>query len=201
MARFHPPTLHFAFFYILIALTTNPRLLLASDDDEFSIIDSDANLFHQDYSPPAPPPPPPHPPSVSCTDDLGGVGTLDATCKIVADTNLTSDVYIEGKGNFYILPGFRQLLVDFSWGFRAHGPNASFLDGSAVNTTALAGKPPAQTSGTPQGIEGRVGATEDVARVVWWMRRSFRRTCGAATPTLGRRCSIRVVLGAEGVDE
>ncbi|XP_034218009.1 uncharacterized protein LOC117629574 isoform X3 [Prunus dulcis] len=178
MARFHPPTLHFAFFYILIALTTNPRLLLASDDDEFSIIDSDANLFHQDYSPPAPPPPPPHPPSVSCTDDLGGVGTLDATCKIVADTNLTSDVYIEGKGNFYILPGVRfycsspgcvvivNITGNFSLGnsssilagaFELTAQNASFLDGSAVNTTALAGKPPAQTSGTPQGIEGAGG--------------------------------------------
>ncbi|BFG18494.1 hypothetical protein CerSpe_047680 [Prunus speciosa] len=178
MARFHPPTLHFAFFYILIALTTNPRLLLASDDDEFAIIDSDANLFHQDYSPPAPPPPPPHPPSVSCTDDLGGVGTLDATCKIVADTNLTSDVYIEGKGNFYILPGVRfycsspgcvvivNITGNFSLGnsssilagaFELTAQNASFLDGSAVNTTALAGKPPAQTSGTPQGIEGAGG--------------------------------------------
>lgn len=178
MARFHPPTLHFAFCYILIALTTNPSILLASEDDEFSIIDSDSNLFHQDYSPPAPPPPPPHPPSVSCTDDLGGVGSLDTTCQIVSDSNLTSDVYIEGKGNFYILPGVRlycatpgcsiilNITGNFSLGnsssifagaFELAAHNASFLNGSVVNTTGLAGKPPSQTSGTPQGIEGAGG--------------------------------------------
>ncbi|XP_062019140.1 uncharacterized protein LOC133735722 [Rosa rugosa] len=175
MARFHPPTLHFAFCFILIALTTNPSLLLASeDDDEFS----DSNLFHQDYSPPAPPPPPPHPPSVSCTDDLGGVGSLDTTCQIVSDLNLTRDVYIAGKGNFYILPGVRfycdtpgcSIIVNvtgnfslgnsssvFAGAFEVVAHNASFLNGSVVNTTALAGKPPPQTSGTPQGIDGAGG--------------------------------------------
>ena len=165
----------------LIALTANPsHLLLASEDDDFSITDSDSDsyLFHQDYSPPAPPPPPPLPPSVSCTDDLGGVGSLDATCQIVSDSNLTSDVYITGKGNFYILPGVRfgcpipgcaiiiNITGNFSLGsnasllagaFELTACNASFLNGSALNTTALAGKPPPQTSGTPQGIDGAGG--------------------------------------------
>lgn len=173
MARF----LHFAFCFILVALTTNPSLLRA-DDDELNDSDSESNLFHQDYSPPAPPPPPPLPPSVSCTDDLGGVGSLDTTCQIVSDANLTGDVYIHGRGNFYILPGVRfhcatpgcsiivNITGNFSLGnsssifagdFELVAFNASFHNGSAVNTTALAGKPPPQTSGTPQGIDGAGG--------------------------------------------
>ncbi|KAM1224466.1 hypothetical protein ACFX2G_044316 [Malus domestica] len=179
MARFRTPTLLLAFLSALVALTANPsHLLLASEDDDFPINDSDSYLFHQDYSPPAPPPPPPLPPSVSCTDDLGGVGSLDATCQIVSDSNLTSDVYITGKGNFYILPGVRfgcaipgcaiiiNITGNFSLGsnasllagaFELTACNASFLNGSALNTTALAGKPPPQTSGTPQGIDGAGG--------------------------------------------
>ncbi|KAM0968498.1 hypothetical protein TB2_016507 [Malus domestica] len=182
MARLRLPTLLIAFLSALIALTANPsHLLLASVDDEFTITDSstaDSYLFHQDYSPPAPPPPPPLPPSVSCTDDLGGVGSLDATCQIVSDSNLTSDVYITGKGSFYILPGVRfgcaipgcaiivNITGNFSLGsnasllagaFELTAHNASFLEGSALNTTALAGKPPPQTSGTPQGIDGAGG--------------------------------------------
>ncbi|KAM2544411.1 hypothetical protein TB1_016104 [Malus domestica] len=182
MARLGLPTLLIAFLSALIALTANPsHLLLASVDDEFTITDSstsDSYLFHQDYSPPAPPPPPPRPPSVSCTDDLGGVGSLDATCQIVSDSNLTSDVYITGKGSFYILPGVRfscaipgcaiiiNITGNFSLGsnasllagaFELTAHNASFLEGSALNTTALAGKPPPQTSGTPQGIDGAGG--------------------------------------------
>ncbi|XP_068313299.1 uncharacterized protein [Pyrus communis] len=182
MARFRTPTLLLAFLSALVALTANPsHLLLASEDEDFSFTDSsdsDSYLFHQDYSPPAPPPPPPLPPSVSCTDDLGGVGSLDATCQIVSDLNLTADVYITGKGNFYILPGVRfgcaihgcaiiiNISGNFSLGsnasllagaFELTACNASFLNGSALNTTALAGKPPPQTSGTPQGIDGAGG--------------------------------------------
>ncbi|KAL6216528.1 hypothetical protein ACLB2K_009751 [Fragaria x ananassa] len=172
MARF----LHFAFCFILVALTTTS--LLRADDDELNDSDSESNLFHQDYSPPAPPPPPPLPPSVSCTDDLGGVGSLDTTCQIVSDANLTGDVYIHGRGNFYILPGVRfhcatpgcsiivNITGNFSLGnsssifagdFELVAFNASFHNGSAVNTTSLAGKPPPQTSGTPQGIDGAGG--------------------------------------------
>lgn len=181
MARFH-----FIFFLVAVAVfVVNP-----SSSYRFAIVepnsgsDSDLNaeseslLFHQDYSPPAPPPPPPHGPSVSCNDDLGGVGSLETTCKIVADFNLTRDVYIAGKGNFIILPGVKfhcpipgcsiaiNVSGNFSLGAKSTivagtleltAGNASFANGSAVNTTGLAGNPPPQTSGTPQGVDGAGG--------------------------------------------
>ncbi|KAH9799818.1 Ephrin type-B receptor [Citrus sinensis] len=183
MARFHSHphhySLHFAFLFTLFIFFTNPNFVLSSTyHDDFSIIDFDSNLFHQDYSPPSPPPPPPHPPSVSCTDDLDGIGTLDSTCQIVNDLNLTRDVYICGKGNFEILTGVKfhcpisgcsiavNISGNFTLGvnssivsgtFELVAQNASFLNGSVVNTTGLAGAPPPQTSGTPQGIEGGGG--------------------------------------------
>ncbi|KAJ4839310.1 hypothetical protein Tsubulata_018121 [Turnera subulata] len=184
MARFRSPTL-FDFVIFVTALTlTSTNLALSSSADganRLSITDLDSSyayLFHQDYSPPAPPPPPPLPPSVSCADDLGGIGTLDTTCQIVSDVNLTRDVYIQGKGNFIIHPAVRfhcpisgcsvtinitgnlTLSVNSSivaGTFELDAYNASFLNGSVVNTTGLAGRPPAQTSGTPQGIEGAGG--------------------------------------------
>lgn len=150
-------------------LLTRPRFFFTPVicDDDFPISDDlDISLFHQDYSPPAPPPPPPHPPSVSCEDDLGGVGSLDTTCKIVSSLNLTQDVYIAGKGNFYILSNVSisclvagcEIVINvtgnFSLGecsavvagtFDLTADNATFGNGSVVNTTALAGSPPAQT--------------------------------------------------------
>nr|XP_043628452.1 uncharacterized protein LOC122599906 [Erigeron canadensis] len=145
----------------------------------FEINDEIVRLFHQDYSPPAPPPPPPRPPSATCEDDLGGVGTLDTTCEVVDSLNLTESLYIAGKGNFYILPnvtvscsGFPgcEIVInvtgDFSLGengvilagtVEIEAANASFSNGSLVNTTGLAGDPPEQTSGTPQGVEGAGG--------------------------------------------
>ncbi|KAG5403070.1 hypothetical protein IGI04_009189 [Brassica rapa subsp. trilocularis] len=179
MARFQ-----FLFFFVAAAVfAVNPSssyrfAIVEPDSGPDPDSDSESLLFHQDYSPPAPPPPPPHGPSVSCSEDLGGVGFLDTTCKIVADLNLTKDVYIAGKGNFIILPGVKfhcsipgcsiaiNVSGNFSLGaestivagtFELSAGNASFADGSAVNTTGLAGSPPAQTSGTPQGIDGAGG--------------------------------------------
>ncbi|CAN6974319.1 unnamed protein product [Brassica oleracea var. botrytis] len=183
MARFQ-----FLFFFVAVAVfAVNPsssyRFAIVEPNPGFDSgpdpdSDSESLLFHQDYSPPAPPPPPPHGPSVSCSEDLGGVGFLDTTCKIVADLNLTKDVYIAGKGNFIILPGVKfhcsipgcsiaiNVSGNFSLGaestivagtFELSAGNASFADGSAVNTTGLAGSPPPQTSGTPQGIDGAGG--------------------------------------------
>ncbi|KAK8550435.1 hypothetical protein V6N12_039144 [Hibiscus sabdariffa] len=174
MARLRSRFLHCFIFLFYTALISHSSSTLESD---FSIIDSDSKvlLFHQNYSPPAPPPPPP---PVSCTDDLGGIGSLDSTCQIVADLNLTRDVYITGKGNFYILPGVRfhcpslgcsvtlNISGNFSLGegstivtgtFVLDAYNASFLNGSIVNTTGWAGDPPPQTSGTPQGLAGAGG--------------------------------------------
>ncbi|KAI4316070.1 hypothetical protein L6164_024087 [Bauhinia variegata] len=182
MARVRFRRLRFFSIFLLTALFWRNRVCGKStsndSDHDFSITEFDWNVFHQDYSPPAPPPPPPHPPSVSCTDDLGGIGSLDTTCKIVNHVNLTRDVYIKGKGNFYILPGVRfhcpspgclitiNITGDFSLGdnssivtgaFELEAYNASLLNGSVVNTTAMAGPPPPQTSGTPQGVDGAGG--------------------------------------------
>ncbi|KAL5190276.1 hypothetical protein HKD37_04G009752 [Glycine soja] len=175
MARFRFRRLRFLAIFVVVVVFASDEL---ESERELSVTDLDWNLFHQDYSPPAPPPPPPHPPSVSCVDDLGGVGTLDTTCKIVNDVNLTRDVYIAGKGNFNILPGVRFLCEipgcmvtvnvtgNFSLGsnssivtgaFEFESENAVFGNESVVNTTGMAGDPPPQTSGTPQGVEGGGG--------------------------------------------
>ncbi|PKI68525.1 hypothetical protein CRG98_011074 [Punica granatum] len=171
MARFPPRCLHLVVF---LALILNPRTVLAA----FSVSDSDELLFHQDYSPPAPPPPPPHPPSVSCEDDLGGIGSLDSACQIISDLNLTKNVYIAGSGSLAILPSVRflcpregcEITVNISGNFclgenativtgtfELNAFNASFANGTAVNATGLGGPPPPQTSGTPQGVDGAGG--------------------------------------------
>ncbi|GFZ08497.1 hypothetical protein Acr_20g0003050 [Actinidia rufa] len=177
----HLSPLRLHFIILLLTLSQNPSSsidLVSASPVDFSIIGSDWDLFQQDYSPPAPPPPPPHPPSVSCEDDLGGIGSLDTTCQIVSDLNLTRNVYIQGKGNFYILPHRSvnclvsgceinvNVTGNFSLGenstivagtFELAAYNASFGDGSSVNTTGMGGSPPAQTSGTPQGVDGAGG--------------------------------------------
>ncbi|KAK4745542.1 hypothetical protein SAY87_011854 [Trapa incisa] len=164
---------------VFIALLLNPTTVIAAyPESDPSSSDFDEILFHQDYSPPAPPPPPPHPPSVSCEDDLGGIGSLDTTCQIVSDVNLTKDVYIAGGGNLVILPSVRfhclrdgceitvNITGNFCLGenatvvtgtFELNAFNASFSNGTTVNTTGLGGSPPPQTSGTPQGIVGSGG--------------------------------------------
>lgn len=174
----------FVFSIVVTVVTlnsTNAALSSTSEDDRYSIIDfnsSYTNLFHEDYSPPAPPPPSPHPPSVSCSEDLGGIGSLDTTCQIFSDVNLTSDVYIEGKGSLIIHPAvkFHCPIPDCSvtinidgnltlsdnssivaGTFEVKAYNASFFNGSGVNTTGLAGSPPPQTSGTPDGVDGAGG--------------------------------------------
>lgn len=173
MARFYSHFLHFTILFLTIIFS-----IVASSSNDFSIVDFDSNLFHQDYSPPAPPPPPPHAPSVSCTDDLGGIGSLDSTCQIPSDLNLTADVYISGKGNFIILPNVHfhcltpgcSITVNISGNFtlsinssivtgtfELSAYNASLFNNSAVNTAGLGGIPPPQTSGTPSGIEGAGG--------------------------------------------
>lgn len=162
---------------VIFALVfASPSSILCSGDSDF---DSDFLLLHQDYTPPAPPPPPPHPPSLSCESDLGGVGSLDTTCEIVSDLNLTENVYVEGKGNFVIFPNVKvncssftgcELAINvtgnFTLGvnssiisgtFQLVADNASFGNGSTVNTTSLGGSPPPHSSGTPQGLDGAGG--------------------------------------------
>ncbi|GAB2223023.1 hypothetical protein Drorol1_Dr00017157 [Drosera rotundifolia] len=172
-------------FHLLILLLLTP--LIASQSSQQSIPSSEEEeadsllLLHRDYyqySPPSPPPPPPHPPTVSCAGDLSGVGTLDTTCQIVSDLNLTDSVYIAGSGNLFVLPNVRvrcgvpgcgvvvNVSGNFSLGENATvvagsvevtAWNSTFRQGSVVNVTGLGGDPPAQTSGTPQGVEGAGG--------------------------------------------
>ncbi|KAL3844214.1 hypothetical protein ACJIZ3_001617 [Penstemon smallii] len=161
---------------LLLPIFKNHSSIIASADLDF---DSEILLFHQDYTPPAPPPPPPHPPSLSCESDLGGVGSLDTTCQIVSNLNLSKFVYIEGKGNFVIWPNITlncssvsgceitiNVTGNFTLGenalivtgtFELLADNASFGNGSVVNTTGLAGSPPPQTSGNPLGVNGAGG--------------------------------------------
>ncbi|KAL8522147.1 hypothetical protein ACS0TY_012337 [Phlomoides rotata] len=161
---------------LLLSICANPSLIHALAESDF---DSDILLFHQDYTPPAPPPPPPHPPSLSCESDLGGIGSLDTTCQILSNLNLSKDVYVEGKGNFVIGANVAvncssffgcELAINvtgnFTLGenssiicgtFQLAADYANFGNGSTVNTTGLAGDPPAQTSGTPQGVDGAGG--------------------------------------------
>ncbi|KAF8400908.1 hypothetical protein HHK36_014211 [Tetracentron sinense] len=173
----------FVFHGLFILFNINPSFLstigvVSGSEEDFSIVDLDLDLFGRDYSPPSPPPPPPHPPSVSCEEDLKGIGSLNTSCQLNTSLQLTDDVYVEGKGSLDILPGITvscpvpgcsisiNMTGDFSLGqnssvitgtFFLKASNASLHDGSTINTTALAGTPPAQTSGTPQGIEGAGG--------------------------------------------
>lgn len=159
MVRF---CLSFAFF---IFISANPKLINSWDETAIR------------FEPPSPSPAP-EPSSVSCVDDLGGVGSLDSTCKLVADLNLTRDLNITGKGNLHVLPGVRlvcqfpgcSISVNISGNFslaenssvlagtfRLAADNAEFGVNSAVDTTGLAGEPPPETSGTPEGVEGAGG--------------------------------------------
>ncbi|KAI3804675.1 hypothetical protein L1987_26398 [Smallanthus sonchifolius] len=170
-------------FWIIVLISfvvvTKPASISGILDWDDNDNDAFGSLFRQDYSPPAPPPPPPHPPSASCEDDLGGVGSLDTTCKVVSSLNLTRNIYVAGKGNFYILPNVTvncsfvpgceigvNVTGNFTLGenaqilvgsFELAAMNAVFAEGSLVNTTGLAGDPPEQTSGTPQGLGGSGG--------------------------------------------
>ncbi|KAJ0251957.1 Glycine-rich protein [Hirschfeldia incana] len=172
MMRFH---LRFALFTVLYVLTANPKLIASWDETPIRY-----------NNPPTPSPSPAPEPStkpddessVSCVDDLHGVGSLDTTCKLVADLNLTRDHYISGKGNLDVLPGVRlvcnipgcSLTVNISGNFslaenstvvagsfRLAAENADFGIGSAVDTTGLGGEPPSGASGTPEGVEGAGG--------------------------------------------
>lgn len=87
-------------------------------------------------------------------------------------------MYIEGKGNFYILPNVTvnctfsgcEININmsgnfnlgenstiFAGGFDLTASNATFCNGSVVNTTGLAGDAPPKTSGTPQGLDDAGG--------------------------------------------
>ncbi|KAJ6933049.1 hypothetical protein NC651_008463 [Populus alba x Populus x berolinensis] len=115
--------------------------------------------------------------SVSC-EDLEGVGSLDTTCLVNSNLYLNSDLYIYGTGNLEILPHvsiacpIEGCMVTISMTGNVNiGQYATIVAGSVVfavanltmdshssiNTTALGGSPPPQTSGTPVGDDGGGG--------------------------------------------
>ncbi|KAG6466027.1 hypothetical protein ZIOFF_076177 [Zingiber officinale] len=144
--------------------------------DRFSILNYES-LWH-DYSPPSPPPSPPDPPSASCGDDLGGTGDFDSLCEVHTSVQLSNDVFVKANGSFVVYPDVVlscplagcSLVINLTGEIRiGHNAkivagkvrlaagNMSLADGAAINTTALAGDPPTQTSGAPSGIDGDGG--------------------------------------------
>ncbi|KAG5383492.1 hypothetical protein IGI04_034962, partial [Brassica rapa subsp. trilocularis] len=115
--------------------------------------------------------------SVTC-QDLGGVGSLNTTCTLNSNHRFDSDTYVYGTGNLIILS---HVLVDCpvkgcTIAFNVSGTihvsqsakivagsvvlsaiNLTMESNSSIHTTALAGPPPSQTSGTPVGGDGAGG--------------------------------------------
>ncbi|KAL8064669.1 hypothetical protein ABFX02_01G106300 [Erythranthe guttata] len=115
--------------------------------------------------------------SVTC-EDLKGVGSFDTTCLLNSDLYSTTDIYVVGAGNLEILPNVEIVCpiegctISFNLSGNAKvGQNAAIVAGtvvfsaasltmgpnSSLNTSALGGSPPPQTSGTPVGYDGAGG--------------------------------------------
>ncbi|KAL3817947.1 hypothetical protein ACJIZ3_003852 [Penstemon smallii] len=114
---------------------------------------------------------------VSC-EDLEGIGSFDTTCLLNSNVYRNTDVYVVGTGNLEILPDVKiscpiegcTLSFNLSGNVKV-GQNASIVAGtvvfsaviltmgpkSSLNTSALGGSPPSQTSGTPVGYDGAGG--------------------------------------------
>ncbi|XP_011018659.1 PREDICTED: uncharacterized protein LOC105121628 isoform X1 [Populus euphratica] len=114
--------------------------------------------------------------SVSC-EELG-VGSLNTTCLVNSNLYLNSDLYIYGTGNLEIIPHVSivcpiegcMVTVNMTGNVNI-GQHAAIIAGtvvfsaanltmdshSCINTTALGGSPPPQTSGTPVGDDGGGG--------------------------------------------
>ncbi|WOK97014.1 hypothetical protein Cni_G05722 [Canna indica] len=144
--------------------------------ERFSILNYES-LWH-DYTPPAPPPSPPDPASASCEDDLGGTGDFDTLCEVHTSVELSGDIFVKAKGSFVLHPDVVlscpvagcSVIVSLKGEIRIElnakivagkvrlgASSMSLADGAAINTTALAGNPPPQTSGSPSGINGDGG--------------------------------------------
>ncbi|PWA66981.1 hypothetical protein CTI12_AA322140 [Artemisia annua] len=114
---------------------------------------------------------------MSC-EELGGVGSFDTTCLLTSNVNISSDLYVLASGNIEILPRvliacpLEGCVISFNLsGNIKVGENSAIIAGSVIfsaanmtmgsnsviNTTAMGGAPPPQTSGTPVGYEGAGG--------------------------------------------
>eukprot|EP00250_Pteridium_aquilinum_P010753 c19609_g1_i2 orf=575-4888(+) len=116
--------------------------------------------------------------TLSCEDDLGGFGSLDSVCALNESVSLTEDAYVTGNGslvlagNVHISCPIRGCTIQINLSGDVYlemsssivagtividAENVMLADNSSLNTTALAGSPPPQTSGTPLGLDGAGG--------------------------------------------
>ncbi|KAI5062055.1 hypothetical protein GOP47_0022594 [Adiantum capillus-veneris] len=116
--------------------------------------------------------------TLSCEDDLGGFGSLDGLCTLNESIILKKDAVLVGDGSLILsdevclscpvrgctisinLSG--EVLLEASSSIVAgtimiDAENVILANNSSLNTTALAGSPPPQTSGTPLGLDGAGG--------------------------------------------
>eukprot|EP01018_Ginkgo_biloba_P007465 Gb_18853 [translate_table: standard] len=114
----------------------------------------------------------------SCEGSLKGIGSLNTTCQLNTSLYFDRDLFISGQGNLEILSHVSLICPlagclisinisgDLKLGSYASliagtivvaARNVSLEDHSSLNTTALGGPPPAQTSGTPLGVDGAGG--------------------------------------------
>nr|CAB3486578.1 unnamed protein product [Digitaria exilis] len=111
-------------------------------------------------------------------EGLNGSGSFNTTCVISSSSSLDGDLCVYGDGSVEIRPHVKiicpvrgcYITVNVSGSIRIgehveliggsvslDAANVSLDHGSTINTTALAGEPPPQTSGTPHSLEGAGG--------------------------------------------
>lgn len=116
--------------------------------------------------------------SVSCEEELKGVGSLNTTCVLNSNLYLNHDLYVYGTGNLEISSHVMvvcsvedcTLIFNISGNVEVgeyaaivastvivYATNLTLDLHSNINTTSLGGPPPAPTSGTPSGYEGAGG--------------------------------------------
>lgn len=116
--------------------------------------------------------------TLSCEDDLGGFGSLDSVCTLNETVSLTEDAYLTGDGclvlasKVFLSCPIQGCTIQINLSGDVYleesssivagtvvidAENVKLADNSSLNTTALAGSPPPQTSGTPLGFDGAGG--------------------------------------------
>lgn len=116
--------------------------------------------------------------SLGCESELSGVGSLDSVCRLTTSVRLGANSSIVGKGTLELAhnvslacarPGCEililvsgNLVLESNSRIRGgtltiQAANITVGAHASINATSLAGSPPAQTSGTPQDLEGAGG--------------------------------------------